>query len=175
MKKFFLLFIVLAFAAFQVNAWRNKVEGTKRFITGLPLSIEVEGYVMRNARVGLLNSLISDACGITAIRITDATAQKIKEQGLPFFENAKISRSDKARHRSPVFYEDWQKMPPRSRLSIGESMIMWASSCAGRSGIPFEQIVDGLTGGSGYVSGGRGYSEMYVFPDQKLFVHAFVD
>lgn len=174
MKSNVLVCLLFCLLIFRIDAWRAKVEITERVVAALPISIEPKGFAMRNVRTGLWSALISDSCGVTAIRITDETAKRIKEEDLTFFETVKRSRSNTVRGGRPVIYEDWYKMPESFARSIGDSMIMAIFSCAGRSGIPSRQIIEGLKGGNAYVSN-KGDSDFYVLPDQKLFVHAFLD
>ncbi|MEM9634060.1 MAG: hypothetical protein AAGA50_22205 [Pseudomonadota bacterium] len=170
------VFILLLFSAFlyRLDAWQTKVEMTERFVKALPSSIEAEGLIMRRVHVGLLNDLIADSCGTNAIRISDATAIRIKQEGLAFFASAKHGRLESDRNQSAFRNLEWQKLPECSDCSMGESFLMSVFTCAGRSGIPARKIVEGLKAGNGYVSVKSG-SEYYMLPDQKLFVQVFID
>jgi hypothetical protein len=168
-------FLLLCFALYAYYAWQNKIELTERFISTMPASIEPDGYAMRNVSTALFNDLIQDSCGVTAIHISDKTANRIKQQGHSFFETAKQSRSNDVRISGPLLYKVWQRYSKPANDSLGDSMIMAIFDCAGRSGIPDRQIIRGLKGGNAYYSSQSGYSEFYVLPDQKLFLHAFID
>jgi len=132
MKSSIYVCLLFCFLIFRLDAWRAKIEITDRVVAALPASIEPEGFAMRNVRTGLFSALISDNCGITAIRFTDATAKKINDEGLSFFEGAKRNRSNTARRRGPVVYEDWQKLPESFARSIGDSLIIKWSQKSGQ-------------------------------------------
>lgn len=166
--------LIACLLVFRLDAWRTKIDVTERFLAVLPAAIEPEGFAMRNVRIGILDALIPDRCGVTTIGITDETARKIEEEGPKFFESITQSRSNLTQGRGPVVFSNWRKTPVTSAGSIGESMIMAVFSCAGRSGIPSRKIIEGLESGNAYISG-KGYSQHYVLPGQKLFVHAFID
>lgn len=167
-----LIFLFILRQEQKEEAARAKIEMSDRFIAGLPSAIETDGLLMRNVKTGFIHSLIPDRCGVNAIRITNAAAARIKVEGLAFFHNATRSRSNPdPRHRT-VFYRNWREMRPMK--SLAETVIMGVLDCGGRSDIPYEQILQGIKDGTGYVAG-RGYNQYYVLPDQKLFVQAFID
>lgn len=145
---------------------------TDRFIASLPSQIETEGLLMRETRTGILNGLIPDYCGINVIRITDATAERLKNGGLTFLKEATRSRWSSRPDTQTVFYEPWRTITPSQ--SIGDSFVMSVMSCTGSLNIPFHEIIAGIKSGSGFVSSGRG-PNYYLLPDQRLFVHVFMD
>ena len=157
-----------------LDAWQTRLNLTARFIDILPPAIEPAGLAMRNVHTGLFSAIVDDRCGTTVIGISEVTAERINSEGLAFFETAERSRSVVAARGSAIDYATWQKLPQTGNRSIGDAFIMTVFSCAGRRNIPSRQIIEGLESGNAYVSSAGG-SDFYVLPDQRLFVHAFID
>ena len=146
----------------------HHLDKTLRFIDHMPTHIEPSGILMYRTHVGLFNQLIPDACGTTAIYISDETVEQIKKKGLTFLNSRSASRSGRYE------YKPWKKLPAAGKFHYGESLVASVFGCAGKIGIPARKIKEGLMGGNGF-SSGSGYSVYYVFPDQKLFVNIFYD
>lgn len=145
---------------------------TERFVAQMPLGIESVGNLMQQVHNGIFNSWVPDACGINAIYISDETAERVKTEGLSFLnkpgEHQNVSRNGS--HK----FEPWIKMRKGEDFDFGESLIVSAFECAGKSGIPARKIWEGLKNGNGFKSG-RSYTSYYIFPEQKLFVMVFFD
>ncbi len=167
MKRIFIILFIICLTLYWLQSWRTQIKIIEQFIPGLPASIEAEGLAMQNVHTGLFSALVADSCGVTAIRITEATADKIRKDGQTFLESAMRSRSNSARRGRPIFYAAWEKMPTAKYSD--ESVFAAILSCSGRAGIPARQIIEGLEGGNGYASRNRGYNEFYILLDQRLF------
>ncbi|WP_459457259.1 hypothetical protein [Rhizobium sp. No.120] len=114
-----------------------------------------------------------EVCGAVLFQLKSDTIERIQDQGIAFFHDARQGRGNARDNSYRYSYAAWQATPAPSEW-FGDGAVAGSMSCAGFGARRMQAIKDGATGVGGFFTTGSNV-QLIVLPSEQIVVFTYSD
>ncbi|WP_037149117.1 hypothetical protein [Rhizobium freirei] len=163
------LSFVLAYCVYQ-----DRVASFYR--KALPSVLKTTNNVTWGSDAGWSNIILPirpEACGAVVFQLTLDTVQKIQNQGIKFFSEARQGRGNSRNDKYRYAYTEWQPTPVPSEW-FGDGPVTGSMSCAGFGARRMRMVEDSASRADGFFTT-RSNVQLIVLPNEQIAVLTYSD
>ncbi|MFS8046689.1 hypothetical protein [Rhizobium sp. BR 314] len=142
----------------------------------LPTVLEVTSNVSWGSDVSwsdIISPIRTEACGAVVFQLRSDAIEKIQDQGVAFFRNAREGRGNARDNGFFYSYDAWQPTPAPSKW-FGDGVVTGSMSCAGFGARRMQAVKDGASRAGGFFTT-RSNAQLIMLPSEQIAVLTYFD